>query len=353
MGLVLGLILGAAAPARAAKTAATSLSVGADPRVELLGVIRRLAGDKSAASAASDFPAADVDAWFGSFKDDPAVKAYRRDQDGDGRTYGLLFLFLSDPPELKWKRPVAELPADMVARAGGQEALDEFLALLRAFSKKSRFPEFYARHRADYARLVAALGAPRKDLVAELEAYVGPLRGRMHIVVSPLFGEGGPSYIVPYPYAGPGVKVGGPFDVYAVRRIGDLLEPGSSYPLNSVWRELLCVATDGGLSVYGEQIARYSALRPAPGGECDGTWVPSCAGYLIGTAVFSRLRARNEALARDWPGRDPGPIGLALAERLKEYEADRKRYPTLLDFYPRLVAVFAEFDARRAAGSKP
>jgi hypothetical protein len=32
----------------------------------------------------------------------------------------------------------------------------------------------------------------------------------------------------------------------------------------------------------------------------------------------------------------------ALAKRLEEYEADRERYPTLRDFYPRLLDALSE-----------
>src|SRR5205823_1992959 len=112
------------------------------------------------------------------------------------------------------------------------------------------------------------------DYVAELEDYVGPLNSRFTVVPSELYAVGGPSYIIPYPYAGPGVRVSGPFEVYALARLEELVRPGGRYPLAPVWGELLCVAVDGGLTVYGERIGEHAALWDAAKPECPGQWVP-------------------------------------------------------------------------------
>ena len=75
--------------------------------------------------------------------------------------------------------------------------------------------------------------------------------------------------------------------------------------------------------------------------------------FAVGTRLLD-LSGEREA-AREWPIKY-ARIGLpyigALAERLREFEADRARYPTLMDFYPRLVDAIEEL-ARGAAAEIP
>jgi hypothetical protein len=361
MGLVLQLILagaclGARAHAADAVVARSTMTLSFDARIELLGVVRRLAGARDAGPAAAAY-AAQADRWFGKYKNHPAVKAYRSAADRNGLTYGLLALFLSGPPELKWKYDTGLVPPGMLARAGGMDEYERFLEDLRDFAKVSRFSVFYDAHRADYGRFEASLytAMGERDYVGELEAYVGPMHSRLTVIPSFLYGAGQPSYIIPYPYAGPGVRVSGPFEVFSIRTADDLLTSGGGFALGSFWSELLCVAVDSGLAVYGEKIGAYAGLLGEAAGakECYGApWVPECASYLISTAIFARLRAHDRPGSDAWPEVSPGKYGRMLAARLEEYEKHRDSYPTLMDFYPRLVDALGEADAARA-GRRP
>ena len=56
-----------------------------------------------------------------------------------------VMVHLSAPPEL---REVSPVDAFLVERAGGREALDQFMNALRAFARDTRFMDFYRVHGA-------------------------------------------------------------------------------------------------------------------------------------------------------------------------------------------------------------
>ncbi|HEX4049173.1 MAG TPA: hypothetical protein VH309_15105, partial [Elusimicrobiota bacterium] len=69
-----------------------------------------------------------------------------------------------------------------------------------------------------------------------------------------------------------------------------------------------------------------------------------CVESALIAALLQRLRAGGPppaAVRPDYAG--------ALGERLKEYESNRARYPTLWDFMPRLMSAFSETSSGRPA----
>lgn len=344
--------------ALAGRCLASSIHISFDPRIELLGVVQYLSASRvSGPSVPAEL---DLEKEFGAFRGHPAVKTYARmaaKHHGD-ETYGLISLFLSAPPELRFARDRSGISSDFISTAGGRQQLDEFLAQLRDFAKASHFVEFYARHKADYARYEAAargeLGG--RDDIRLVEDYVGrDLQSRVELVLAAAYSPGTwCDYIIPYPYGGPHIKVKGPFEVYALigpRRTGEgRPDFGLADPMRSgLWNELLYVIVEQGYADYGEQLARYAALEAPVARECMPQW-EGCSKHIIVSAIAERLQA---ALSGQAPGARPGPLGddiEAMASRLQEYEKDRKTYPTLLDFYPRLVDEFRIL-AQKAGGT--
>ena len=331
-----------------ARSHASSIKIGFDPRIELLGVVQYLAGDRGRGVP----PELDLEKDFGAFRGHPVVAAYARTagKNHGSESYGLIALFLSQPPELKFQRDPSVISSDFIRTAGGRAKLDEFLAQLRDFAKVSHFMEFYGRHKDDYARYerAARVELGNRDDIRLVEGYVGrDLDSRVDLVLTAAYRPGTwCDYIIPYPYGGPHLKVKGPFDVYALvgprRSAGGLPDFGLADPMRSgIWNELLYVIVEQGYVDHGEELQRYSVLQGSLADECMPEW-EGCSKHIIVSAISERLQVSISGKA---PDARPGPLEddiRAMARRLEDYEKDRKSYPTLLDFYPRLVDEFRE-----------
>lgn len=88
-----------------------------------------------------------------------------------------------------------------------------------------------------------------------------------------------------------------------------------------------------------------------------GTWENVINEHVI-SAITSRFAYRTRASAaaeaelRYHEGRGFAYVR-PLYERLQQYEAQRERYPTFTDFYPRVVDVFADLAAGASKARTP
>lgn len=337
------LLLALAAPLRAA-----TAEVAVDPRFELLGVVRQLAGLGSAGRGVEEYRAR-VEKRFGPFRSHPAVALYKdaaASPAGEEATTTIL-LYFSAPPELR----LLDRDADIhyLAADGAREEMHRLLWELRDFAKASSFMAFF-KESAPYYRTIeeparAAIAAA--DPVPSIEKLLGvSLSSRAHYIL-PLNAPGTRAFILPYPLP-PGAAGAKSFDVYTVS--GDRLANGHA----DVYEEALYVFVDPSLyyferlnvpdpvAFYGPEVARCHAVSP------------DCVKQFVVPALIERLKRRpgeparplvRERYASDLEFR----YARALSERLDEYERDRARYPTLWSFYPRLFSVFHEL----AHGGKP
>jgi hypothetical protein len=343
------LTLAAAAPAARATAAPAYVS---DPRIELLGVVQWLSGERPDLPVDAAYRDA-AEKAFAPFRGHPVVSRWR---DGarlrgkmDGRAIAILYF--SDPPELAPKPGWAPPYMDDAEAA----SFSMFLAALRDFAKKSDFMRFQAAHRSDYERVSAAAASELgvADPLGAVRAYVGlELDARARWIVSPLFVPSGRNaYITPYPdprtLPDPGK---GRFEVatllaYAPGATGQLGDVVTQRHRAALWQEPLFVYIDPAL-------AAFDAARGTPARDFYGAAVAACRGngadcaknWLV-AAISARLDAAAFGAPTNLPdGRDPtrDEFMTALAERLTEYEKDRKKWPTLWDFMPRLMSVFPE-----------
>lgn len=327
----------------AATASAAPVDVAVDPRVELLAVVRQLAGRGAPQSATGDY-AARVEARFARFRSHPAVALYRDLALNPARAEAAasLPLYYGPPPELALKDPDADI--HYVAGPGDAEQMQRLLHELRSFARESSFMAFFRDNRAFYAGLAERARRPlgKIEPVSVLERYLGiSLSSRLHYYLTTLNADTH-AFIVPYPLppANAGAKN---FDVYT--QSPDLL--GGSFS-NAVWHEPLYVFVDPAFyyfeklnvpdpeAFYGEKMARCRAVSP----DC-----------VKNAAVAALLRRLNLAAgvpalavsAAAAAGESDPRLVDALAERLLEYESRRDLYPTLWDFLPRWFAVYEEF----------
>jgi hypothetical protein len=344
-GLAL-LLLGAAAHSQ------QRLEVKIDPRIELMAVTEVLAdyGWTGLLSKQDTAYRRDVDAWFAPFKQHAAVKRFAElaktgyNFDGPAGT----MICLSAPPELKLEGRPEECGAE---RAGGAASLVAWLEQLRDFARVSDFGSFFRAHAGLYSLMEEATRKKLvRDYAADLEVYHGIRQASYTIIPAPLLvGNFGPRHSRP----------DGRFDVYGILGASGASDGvpqfGSVESLRGlVWHEF-------GHSFVNPEVERLSASLEKSSKLMDpiAAKMRASAYQQWQTVVIEHVdRAVAARLAFRELGEDAGGQALAnerassfvyveaLAERLKEYEQHRDRYPTFRDFAPRLIAVFDELAAR-------
>lgn len=324
---------------------AARIAVTTDARLELAGAAQFLAPEAARPEgfSAPEIPyTAALRTALARFKDHPAVRMHA---DPKMRAFGYsdrsqVLLRLSPPPELSERLTVQYALAD---RAGGAENLRRWLGALRDLSRAARFPELFAEHQGKLAAAVDDFRAREsaKDYLGTLEAYAGlPLLGTYAVHLSPFAATGGVANVV-------AERDDGTMEISSV--IGpELMEAGFGFWSRRVpgtlWHESAHGVLDGLGDLYADRIARGDALHARIGWSCYGTW-NQCVKEHVVRAVMLRLMAReiSEEAAEEqlrFEKEAHYPYMRALLASLKAYEKDRARYPTLADYYPRLLEVF-------------
>jgi hypothetical protein len=335
-----------AAPCAAAPS---TLSVGCDPRVDVLGVVQTLAGWRKAEPRLPP-SMADLEKSFAAHKEHPAVRRYKATAaklKGD-EPYVLLLSALSDPPEFKWTKKRGLMSVDFVAKAGGDEGLDAFLAELRDFTAVSGVLPWLEARKGECA---AAGKAAQRELgerrpLELIERYLGrELDARARLVVSLIYSPRMYShYIIPYPYNPQGPPPPGPYAVFSLlshkwdekgaARFG-LDRPFKS----SAFMELYYIVAEEAYASRRKEFEARAGLAATLEGRCHGAW-QNCSLHIMVQALNQRLAALH---GKELPERGPDPVSKAIlrvAGRLEqEYEPGKAagRYKSIDAFWPRLI----------------
>jgi hypothetical protein len=327
----------------------SQLTFEVDPRIELLAAVQVLSGynERYGLLTRFDFDYKQaVEEHFRPFAGHPVVALFDS-LSADGFSFDAppsVMLHLSDPPALT---PEATIPEALVERAGGAERLDAFLAELRDFAVESGFMGFYESQGPAIAEIVkrTARLAEGEDYIATLESYYGMRQHGYHIILAPLFHQGG---------YGPKVERGdGSFDLYNITG-PDGVEDG--YPRFGSAENLRHTALhEFGHSFvnptterYRDEVSRYASLYEPIREKMTAMAYPEwevCVNEHIIRAVTTRMVYNRQ-------GREAGDRVMALEEsrgfiyvpalaaKLEVYEAERDRYPDFVSFYPQLLTAF-------------
>lgn len=155
-GLCLGavwLVLPQMAQPAEAKLGKHSLRVVVDPRVELMSVIFRLAGNPEYGKGLVPSYVEDVEEQFGPFRDHAVVKLARRLRSTRGVSYDAVMcmaIHVTDAGKLGEKVPFEPKPETLDGRWRIGEARD-FLEAARQFVVEASFDDFLEEHRPLYA----------------------------------------------------------------------------------------------------------------------------------------------------------------------------------------------------------
>lgn len=360
MGAKLALLL-ALCPVFAAPEPRFEFSL--DPRLELSGVVEflsRASGD--AASSPGIFlpqpeERAVIERRFSSMLGHPAVLLHAEAslRAFEFKDRGHVLLRLTAPPDLAAS---ADKPYGFLApKTGGSVLLERWLDSLRAFARDSQFHEFYEaevrRAEPEFARFEQSV--LETDFLHKIEAYSGlSFRGRFSFLFSRFYKDMAAVHIQRLD--------DGAVRIAVITGSDDEAPPGSSRSFavdpGMIWHEAAHGILDEYTDLLKEEFAvKRKLLRDPTHDRHD--WEHYVREHIV-CAVASRLvRAERGARAGELVLKEAEKEGLRhvrdFAKRLEEYEADRKRYPTLAEFYPRLVDAFPKApppDIQTIAGEK-
>ncbi|UPT75771.1 MAG: tetratricopeptide repeat protein [Elusimicrobiota bacterium] len=238
----------------AAPSLAAPLDVSVDPRLELLGVVRLLAGAARDGDDVAPYRAA-IEKRFSRLRSHPAVELYKGFAADPEReeAAAVLLLYYGPPPELPLLSPDADI--HYINGPGRAEETQRFLWELRDFARVSDFASFFAANASRYREAEEAarrrLGA---DPVAELEAYLGLGLSARSRVLLPLLARQTRAFILPYPLPPAAMGVSA-FDAYTLPA-----GPAEAMAPVAVWHEPLYVFLDPAFHYFDARNARARGL---------------------------------------------------------------------------------------------
>ena len=339
------------------------LRVGVDPRVELMSLIFRLAGNPEYNQARVASYAAEVTKQFDGFTNHLAVRVARELRQTRGVAFDAcmsLAVLVDDPYELRTRVPLEPWPEGLDQRWTAED-VTRFLAAARQFVKEASFRHFIEEHRELYDTTESRL---REFMAKEAHLewfrdYFGERPGATFTVVPALL-NGGCCY-------GPHTRDrAGAEELYCILGVwetdwhglpafrGNVLDTVihefcHSYANPIVDRHIAELRDAGGILYVRVAEAMSSQAYGEPATVLRESLVRACVirylRHYFGEAAVKRAIREEKQRSFLWMQE--------LSDCLGEYEQHRDQYPTLEAFSPRLVAFFEEyaktFEVKQAA----
>ncbi len=355
--LALGMARGAeAGPDAASRPASERIQVAVDPRVELLCVVFRLAGNPEYNKAPSCPYVREVEEHFGPFKDHAAVQMARILRATHGASYDAvisLAVHVEDAVSLKERVPFDPQPERLDGRWSANNARP-FLEQVRAFAKDTKFDSFVAAHQALYTeaaeRLRRKLG--ERDYLAWFDEFFGARPGAtFHAVPGLLTG--------PNCY-GAGIRLADRAEeIYQVMGVwahdadgvpvfGDDIRGTVVHEFCHAYVNAVVDRQAAALRAAGEVI--FPHVREAMAKQAYGNWLTTVKESCVRACVVRHLlKVEGKAAADAETKRQHARQFVWMEELVRlldDYEGERGRYPTFEAFFPRIVEFFNEYAKR-------
>jgi hypothetical protein len=358
IGAAVAWILSGFLPACSSPDSENSLAVKVDPRVELMSVIFRLAGNPEYNQGRVDSYVQDVDEHFDAFREHPVVQTARKLRKTRGVSYDAVMsmaLHIRDPYSLQQEMPFDPRPAALERRWEVSEAR-EFLAKARDFVLASDFRDFIDTHQDLYR-----ITTERMQAVMDEHAVTGWFfdffgsrpQARFNLVAGLLNGGGsyGPKVIYP----------DGREELYTI--LGVWMTDEQGLPQFDA-RMLPTVVHEFCHSFANPIVERHTKELAAAGAKI----FPLVAVAMRRQAYANWKTMMSESLVRAsvvrWDLSENGPESAQqrivreqkneffwiseLAQILGIYESRRDTYPDLESFFPEIQNFFDGYAARAA-----
>lgn len=334
------------------QTGKLSLEVKMDPRVELMSLIFHLAGNPEYNQVKVPSYQKAVQDYFGKFKNHPVVRFARKLR----RTRGVSFdavvnmaIHVTDPYTLQEKVPFVPRPHDLDNRWRINEAR-EFLYLARDFVQQTRFKLFVDKYKKLYDTTVSRLQEiVQKGYLDWFDNFCGQ-RPHASFTVVPGLLNNGHSY---------GVRVklsDGNEELYCI--LGVWMRDNDGFPffnssiLPTVVHEFCHSYVNPLVDKYGSQLKKaaqtiYPYVAQAMKEQHYLDWKIMMAESLVRACTIryvlevSGKEAAKKLILQEINNKFLWIKELSLL--MGEYEIQRKKYPTLDSFFPRIIAFFNQY----------
>lgn len=338
-----------ASRAASAPAARPALRARVDPRIELMSIIFRLAGNPEYNMPCSNSPYSyAVEKHFGRFNSHPVIRKAKELRNQRGICFDAvptLAVHLTDAAELKEKIPFDPLPPRLDPRWKPNEAR-EFLELLRQFVEDSDFAGFVEAHRPLYVASAIRMNQVlrRYDIRRWLDEYFGVQpEAEYGVIVGLLVGGGNYGTSVQYPDGREEITpvIGcAHFDEHGIPVIDDAAWlPTIVHEFCHPYSNPLFQKNPEPFRRAGTKL--FERNRQAMASQAYGSWQAVICETLVRASVVRYLAVNHgkEIAAKELKeqqGRSfkwlPG-----LCDKLEEYEARRDRYPTFEQFLPEVA----------------
>ncbi len=343
----------------ASHSTGAAIDVTVDPRVELMGVIFRLAGNPEYNKCRVPSYDRDIEAHFGSFRKHPVVKLAARLREERGVSFDApmtLAVHLTDAEALRPRLPLDPTVATMDSRWQAED-LQQFLEEAREFAKATHFREFFGAHEPLYTETSRRLheSVQRSVHLEWFDDFYGrSSKPKFHVIAGLL---NGPCNYGPHFGQGEAEEIYAIRGVWAVDRDGVPLFGDETVIIHEFSHSYVNPVVSGHLRELGASGKRFfESEREQMEKMAYGQWetmmresvVRACeiryALKYSGKTAALRRRTEESALGFRWVG--------PLSDLLGEYEANRERYPDLDSFMPRIAAFLDDY-AKSYSPSRP
>jgi hypothetical protein len=330
-----------------------TITVEVDPRVELIGIVFRLAGNPEFNEGVFRGYVKDIERHFGDFDGHPAVKlAARLRSTRQMSCDGPMSLAVHIDRDFRPRKAFQEWPWGLDSRWQKQETL-EFLEKLRQFAAETKFNEFFKAHGALYQTAIRSCEAvmAQHDLRTWLYEFFG-VKGSDDLKLVLGFTNGFSNY-------GLGFTAGATREKYAIIAI-HLFDPDG----NPVFRpkQLATTAHEFCHSFANPIVDKYmDQLQPA-GEKLYAAhasamqrigyqkWQSMMYESAVRACVASFVRSAFEPIYLGYYLKEEAGYGFVwtegLSDLLQTYEANREKYATFESFFPEFVTFFNKYSKK-------
>jgi hypothetical protein len=354
----LWLSLPSAAPCAEAEPAGPSVRVVVDPRVELMCILFRLAGNPEYGGGRVPAYVDDVEERFGPFRDHPAVKLARDLRRTRGVSYDAVMsmaVHVTDAYAMEEKVPFEPRPPGLDGRWPIPEAR-RFLEAARQFVEETAFADFVDEHESLYelteSRMEDVLR--RHGHLEWFDEFFGE-RPQARFTVALGLLNGGACY-------GPRCQGGdGKEELYCILGVWVVDDEGmptfTEGMLRTVIHEFCHSYTNAIVDRHEAQFAPagkriFPHVEAAMRRQAYGQWKTMIYESMVRACVIRYIRKHRGSMAAWWAIREEKARHFRwikeLSDLLGEYESGRDEYPTLDAFCPRIVEFFNQYAERYA-----
>jgi len=332
-----------------------AIKIEVDPRVELVGIVFRLAGNYEFNQGRIRSYVREIERQFGDFDDHPAIKlAARLRSKRRMGCDGPMSLAVYIDRDFRPRKTFEQWPWGLDGRWKKQETA-EFLEQLRQFAADTKFNEFFEAHSALYETGIRSCQAvmAQYDLQTWLGEFFGVEEmGDLKLVLGFL---NGPSNY------GPRFTTGKNHEKYAV--IGMSLPDPDGNPvfrprkLETTAHEFCHSFTNPVVDKYMEQLRPaaeklYAAKGPAMKRIGYQNWRSLMYESAVRASVACYIRNSFEPeYLQNYLDKEAGNGFVwtkELSDLLRTYEANRDKYPTFESFFPEFVTFLNEYTGKAA-----